>query len=151
MSVPGLHSLVVGWLVHWTGGCYFILTSKSWVLDNACSLGYINIDEKINQRLSCMHNGWAGNSTIARHKKIIHKGVKFPCRQCNHQATSKEILLNTKEQYMKELNFPVGNATMKQHQKEILLDTKEKYMKESNILVGNATIKQHQKGILLNI
>ena len=51
---------------------------------------------------------------------------------------------------MKESNFLVGNATIKQHQKEILLNTKGQYMKESNILVGNATIKQNQKEILLN-
>ena len=43
-----------------------------------------------------------------------------------------------------------GNATIKQLQREILLNTKEQYMKESNTLVGNATIKQHPKEILLN-
>ena len=43
---------------------------------------------------------------------------------------------------MKESNFLAGNATIKQHQKEILLNTKGQYMKESFILAGNETIKQ---------
>ena len=56
-----------------------------------------------------------------------------------------DILLNTKEQSMKESNILVGNATIKQRQKEILLNTKGQYMKESNTLAGNATIKQQEK------
>ena len=51
---------------------------------------------------------------------------------------------------MRDSNFGVDNAAIKQHQKEILLNTKRQYMKESNMLVGNVTIKQHQKEILLN-
>ena len=38
---------------------------------------------------------------------------------------------------MKESNFLAGNATTKQQQKEILLSTKEDYMKESDTLAGN--------------
>ena len=45
----------------------------------------------------------------------------------------------------------VSNAIIKLHQKEILLDTKGQYMKESNILVSNATMKQLQRAILLDI
>ena len=51
---------------------------------------------------------------------------------------------------MKESNTLAGNATIKQHQKEILLDTKGQYMKVSNTLVYNATIKQHKNEILLD-
>ena len=39
---------------------------------------------------------------------------------------------------MKESNTLADNATIKQLQREILLDTKEQYMKESNILVYSA-------------
>ena len=49
---------------------------------------------------------------------------------------------------MKKSNILVKNANIKQHQKEILLNTKGQYMKESNFLVGNAPIKKHQKVIL---
>ena len=42
----------------------------------------------------------------------------------------RELLLNTKGQYIKESNTLAGNAIIKQQQKEILLNTKEKYMKE---------------------
>ena len=51
---------------------------------------------------------------------------------------------------MKESNTLADNATIKQHQKEILLNTKGQYMKESSTLAANATIKQHQKDILLD-
>ena len=43
-----------------------------------------------------------------------------------------EVLLNTKEQWMKESNTLSGNASIKQQQKEVLLNTKGQYMKESN-------------------
>ena len=51
---------------------------------------------------------------------------------------------------MKESNFLAGNATIKQQQKEILLNTKLQYMKESFILEANATIKQQQNEVLVN-
>jgi len=43
---------------------------------------------------------------------------------------------------MKELNTLVGNAPIKQLEREILLNTKGQYMKESNNLAGDVTIKQ---------
>ena len=51
---------------------------------------------------------------------------------------------------MKESNFLAGNAIIKQQQKQVLLNTKGQYMKESNFLVVNATIKQLERDILLN-
>ena len=62
----------------------------------------------------------------------------------------KDILLDTKGQYMKESDTLAGNAIIKQQQRDILLNTKGQCMKESCILAANATIKQHQKDILLN-
>ena len=41
---------------------------------------------------------------------------------------------------MKESNTLSGNASIKQLQKEVLLNTKGQYMKESNTPAGNATI-----------
>ena len=26
---------------------------------------------------------------LAEHKRAVHEGVKYPCEQCNYQATSK--------------------------------------------------------------
>ena len=46
---------------------------------------------------------------------------------------------------MKESNTLAGNATINQQQKEILVNTKGQYMKESNTLAGNATIKQQKR------
>ena len=46
----------------------------------------------------------AGNDTIKQQEKVllfnkkraVHEGVKYPCRQCNHQATSKSNLARHK-------------------------------------------------------
>ena len=50
----------------------------------------------------------------------------------------------------KKLNFLAVNTIIEQHQKEILRNTKGQYVKETNFLVGNATIEKHQKLNLLN-
>ena len=52
---------------------------------------------------------------------------------------------------MKELNTLADCATIKQQEKDILLDTKGQYMKESKNLVNYATIKQQERMILLDI
>ena len=79
---------------------------------------------------------------IARHKVIVHEGVKYPCSQCNHKATTTEALpqhkravhegtsclLNTKGQYMKESNTLAVNAIIKLLQREVLLDTQGLYI-----------------------
>ena len=51
---------------------------------------------------------------------------------------------------MKESNTIAGNATIKQLQRDVLLDTKGQYMKKSNTIPGNATIKKLQKEVLLS-
>ena len=61
----------------------------------------------------------------------------------------KEILLNTKWQYMKEPGTPVGSVSINQVQREILQDMKGQYMKELDTLVGNATTNQLQRNILV--
>ena len=48
---------------------------------------------------------------------------------------------------MKELNTLANNANIKQLQREVLLDTKGQYMKASNTLAVNAVIEQLQKEI----
>ena len=42
----------------------------------------------------------------------------------------------------------MGNANIKQLQRDILLNTKEQYMKESNILVGDAAYNSLIREIL---
>ena len=51
---------------------------------------------------------------------------------------------------MKELSTLAGNAAINLLQREILLDTKRQYMKDSNTLVDNAAINLLQREILLN-
>ena len=49
---------------------------------------------------------------------------------------------------MKESNSLAGNATIKQLQREILLNTKGQYMKESNTLVDNVAYNFLRKEVL---
>ena len=51
---------------------------------------------------------------------------------------------------MKDSNILADNATIKQLQKEVLANTRGQYMKDKNILADNATIKQLQKEVLPN-
>ena len=63
----------------------------------------------------------------------------------------REVLLNTKGQYMKESNTLAGNAGKNALKKgNLILNIKGKHMKESSTLAGNVTIKQHRKEILLS-
>ena len=34
----------------------------------------------------------SNKKNLARHKKIVHEGVKYPCRQCDYQSTSNYML-----------------------------------------------------------
>ena len=52
---------------------------------------------------------------------------------------------------MKELNTLVGNVVINLLQREILLNTKRQYMKESNTLVDNAAINLFHRDILLYV
>ena len=51
-------------------------------------------------------------NNLARHKEIVHDTAKYPYRQFGHQAYSKGILLNTKDQYMKDSITHAGNVTL---------------------------------------
>ena len=49
----------------------------------------------------CDHQA-TSKSHLARHKRVVHEGIKFTCRQCDNHLTSKVISLDTKGQNMKE-------------------------------------------------
>ena len=51
---------------------------------------------------------------------------------------------------MKESNTLAGNAIIKQLQREVLLNTKGQYMMESNTLVGNVANNFLTRDILVN-
>ena len=52
-------------------------------------------------------------NNLARHKMILHDRAKYLYRQCGHQDYSKKgILLNTKDQYMKDSITHAGNVTL---------------------------------------
>ena len=38
---------------------------------------------------------------LDQRKRAVREGIKYPCRQCQHQATQNEILQDTEEQFMK--------------------------------------------------
>ena len=49
----------------------------------------------------CDHQA-TSKSHLAQHKRAVHEGIKFTCRQCDNHLTSKVISLDTKGQNMKE-------------------------------------------------
>ena len=51
---------------------------------------------------------------------------------------------------MKESNTFAGNAIIKQIERDILLNTKRQYMKESNTHAVNATLNSHLRLEVLN-
>ena len=84
-------------------------------------------------------------ANLALQKRAAHEG------NVTMKQLQREVLINTKGQYMKVLNILAGNVTMKQLQREILLKTKGQYMKESNTIVGNAANNFLRRKILRNI
>ena len=82
---------------------------------------------------------------LAIRKKSVHNGVKYLCRQCNYQATSKCNLA--------EYKIVLVYDGVKYHYRKCNYEAITKgslvrqYMKESNTLEDNATIKQLQRGI----
>ena len=76
------------------------------------------------------------------------KESNTPVGNADNNSLKREILLNTKGEYMKESNTLVGKNSLK---KEILVRTKGQYMMVSNTHAGNANIKQHLKEVLQDI
>ena len=78
-----------------------------------------------------------GNTTIffLRKANLLNTIEEF-------ERVRREVLLNMKRHFIKELHILVGNAVNNFLRREVLLNTNEQYMKQSNSLVGNATIKQ---------
>ena len=51
------------------------------------------------------------------------------------------MLLNMKEQFIKESNSLAANAAIKQHERDFSLSIKGQFMMKSNTLAGNAIFK----------
>ena len=64
---------------------------------------------------------------------------------------TKVILLNTKEQYMKERSTHAGNVTIRYLSLGVSLNTSVQYMKGKSTHAGNATTRQLQRIISLDI
>ena len=56
------------------------------------------------------------NSSLWRHKKILHEGIRYPCGQCEHKSTSAYTLKRHKKTVhktkSKRANIPVINVNM---------------------------------------
>ena len=53
------------------------------------------------------------NSVVVKYhirKKIVHEEVKFPCRQCNFQATTKGSLAEHKRAVHEGVKYPCGQC-----------------------------------------
>ena len=78
----------------------------------------------------------------------MHEEVKYPCKHCSYEATTKGYLQNTKCQFMNESNTLTNVAAMKQHKSAILRNTKRQRMKKSNFPANIAAMKQLQTEVL---
>ena len=81
-----------------------------------------------------------GNFTS--HKQAVHEGVKFPCSQCGYQATTKGSLAGHQRAVHEGVKYPCTQCEHHQIQREVLLNIKGQYMKELYTLAVNAVIKQ---------
>ena len=54
--------------------------------------------------------------------KSIHKGVKFPCYQCDHKATQKADLLRHIKSIHEGIKYPCNQCDYKAARKERLLN-----------------------------
>ena len=61
----------------------------------------------------------ANMDNLNAHIRAAHEGVKYPCQQCLHQATTKGDLDNHRRSIHEGKNILVGDVSIKQQQKEI--------------------------------
>ena len=67
------------------------------------------------------------SSSLSQHIRVVHDGVKYPCRQCDQ--LQRGILPNTKEQFMKGWSTLAGNVTIRKLQSLVVPNTKGQFMK----------------------
>ena len=53
------------------------------------------------------------------HKRSVHEGIKYPCRKYGYQATTKESLDRHKRSVHEGIKYPYGHGSIKQHKKEV--------------------------------
>ena len=87
------------------------------------------------------------NSNLGRHRRAVIERDKYPCRQCDHHATSEWHLAQHIRAVHEGVNTLADNATTKQLQRDILLNIQRQFMKESNILADYAMqLSSNKKG-----
>ena len=47
---------------------------------------------------------------LARHKRAVHEGIKYPCGQCQHEATSKGSLVQHRRAVHEGIKYPCGKC-----------------------------------------
>ena len=65
--------------------------------------------------------------SLVRHKKNLHEGVKYPCRQCNHEASSKGNLATHQRAVHEGVKYPcrqcnhqfTSKGNLARHQKNL--------------------------------
>ena len=78
--------------------------------DHRQLLGVILIDTNKHEGKKYPCREFSSKVDPTQHQLAIHKGMKYPGRECDYQATYKFISLNTSEPYIKERVTHVGNV-----------------------------------------
>ena len=86
----------------------------------------------------------------AKYQRIVHEGLKYPCRQCNYQATTKGSLVELQSALHEGLKHPCRHCNYEATTKGSLGKHQRAVHEGKNILADNATIKQLQKEVLPN-
>ena len=97
------------------------MKESNFLVDNA-AINFLQREIFQNTKKQCDHQ-FTSKRHLARYQKAVHEGVKHPCGQCGRQYTERELLLNTKRQYMKESNTLANIAAINLLQREVLLNT----------------------------
>ena len=67
-----------------------------------------------------MMGGFTSMGVLARHKRAVHEGVKYPCGQCGHQASSKGNLALHKRAVHEGVKYPCNICKFQAAQKRYL-------------------------------
>ena len=56
-----------------------------------------------------VYSAETSQSNLAKHKRAVHEGVKYFCRQCDHQASSKSNLAKHQSSVHEGINSAMEN------------------------------------------
>ena len=100
--------------------------------------------------MQCEYQATA-KSDLEKHKKSVHKGVRYPCGQCEYQATTKGNLDQHKRSIHEGIRYPCRKCLYQATTKSQLEQHRRSIHEGTFILVGKVSIKQQQREVQISI